>query len=281
MARNVPGHFLRQLSGWRHVATTTWQQANDPTIYGTLDVEVGAACEYVDELSARSGRRVTMTHLVTKALADTLAAHPECNAYVRLGRIYQREDVDVFVLVAVPPQEPHGTHEQKADLTGVKVRNADRKSVVEIADEVAASARTLRTGEDPALGPVKRLMGALPPAVVRRGLSLITALQYELNLSLGPVGIPRDPFGCAIVTSLGMYGIDHAFPPLIPMTRLSALLAVGRVEDRAVVRDGEVVARPMLPLTATFDHRVIDGYQGAKLAETFRGLLADPGANFG
>jgi pyruvate dehydrogenase E2 component (dihydrolipoamide acetyltransferase) len=55
-----------------------------------------------------------------------------------------------------------------------------------------------------------------------------------------------------------------------------ALVAFGRIEARAVVRDGKVVARPVMPMSVTFDHRIIDGEQGLGFALTLRGLIEDP-----
>lgn len=51
----------------------------------------------------------------------------------------------------------------------------------------------------------------------------------------------------------GLWGTPIINPPQ------SAILGVGRIEEAAVVRGGEVVARPVVPLSLTFDHRIIDG----------------------
>lgn len=55
-----------------------------------------------------------------------------------------------------------------------------------------------------------------------------------------------------------------------------AILGVGRVEERAVVRAGQVVARPIMPLALTFDHRVIDGDEGLGFMLTLRDWLEHP-----
>lgn len=55
-----------------------------------------------------------------------------------------------------------------------------------------------------------------------------------------------------------------------------AIVAFGRIEDRAVVREGKLVVRPVMPMSLTFDHRVIDGEQGLKFALTLRGLIEEP-----
>ncbi len=56
-----------------------------------------------------------------------------------------------------------------------------------------------------------------------------------------------------------------------------AIVAFGHIEDRAVVREGKLVARPVMPMSVTFDHRLIDGEQGLKFALTLRGLIEEPG----
>jgi pyruvate dehydrogenase E2 component (dihydrolipoamide acetyltransferase) len=55
-----------------------------------------------------------------------------------------------------------------------------------------------------------------------------------------------------------------------------AIVGFGRIEEKAVVRDGKVVARPVMPMSLTFDHRVIDGEQGLTFALTLRSLIEDP-----
>lgn len=274
---NVPGHYAERVSGWRRLAAASWNAANDPTIYGTISIDATKALEYLERPEMRF-HHVTITHLVTKAVADTLARHPGCNAYIRHGRIYVRDDVDVFVLVAVPPTGSAGADELEVDLTGVKIRRANEKTVTDIADEVTRTASGMRRGDDPAFGSTKRMLNVLPSLLLKPALRLITLLQYELNRDLSRFGIPRDPFGGAFVTSVGMLGIQHAFPPIVPMTRLSVNVAVGRIEDTPVAENGRVVVRPILPLTATFDHRTVDGYHAGKLLETFTAIMRDPAA---
>lgn len=272
---NVPGHFAHGTSAWRKLAGATWKAANDPTIYGMLSVDATAANEFLTKLSG--SKHVTMTHLVTKAIADTLARHPECNGYIRRGRVYLRERIDVFVLVAIAPD---GVSDGAADLTGVKIEDADRKTVIAIADEITAHVQDIRAGNDKSLASTKGLLSALPIWIARPALRFATFAQYELNWDLSPFGIPRDTFGAAFVTSVGTLGLGFAFPPIVPFTRLSVNVAAGAVQDQAVVDQGRIVAKPILPITATFDHRVIDGYQAAKLGQTFKRILEDPASHF-
>jgi pyruvate dehydrogenase E2 component (dihydrolipoamide acetyltransferase) len=68
----------------------------------------------------------------------------------------------------------------------------------------------------------------------------------------------------------GGHGTSLIRPPEV------GLVAFGRIEEKAVVRDGKVVARPMMPMSVTFDHRVIDGEAGLSFALTLRNLIEDP-----
>jgi pyruvate dehydrogenase E2 component (dihydrolipoamide acetyltransferase) len=93
--------------------------------------------------------------------------------------------------------------------------------------------------------------------------------------------VPRDPFGSAMVTNVGTFGLPLAFAPLVPFARTPILLTVGTVRDAAVAVDGEARVRPVLPIGATLDHRLLDGADVATLAQRFRAVLADPEAALG
>jgi pyruvate dehydrogenase E2 component (dihydrolipoamide acetyltransferase) len=53
-------------------------------------------------------------------------------------------------------------------------------------------------------------------------------------------------------------------------------MLLGEIQERAVVRDGVVVPRPILPIGVTFDHRLLDGFQAGKMASRFKELLEQP-----
>jgi len=66
----------------------------------------------------------------------------------------------------------------------------------------------------------------------------------------------------------------------IPIAPLTLVATVGGIVDRPVVRDGRIVVRPLLPLTLSFDHGVIDGAPAARFVETLRDLT-ETAAAFG
>jgi pyruvate/2-oxoglutarate dehydrogenase complex dihydrolipoamide acyltransferase (E2) component len=82
--------------------------------------------------------------------------------------------------------------------------------------------------------------------------------------------------GTFTVSNTGAWRGAHG-TSLIPPGQV-ALVAFGRIEEKAVVHDGQIVARPMMPMSVTFDHRVIDGEQGLSFALTLRELIESPDA---
>ena len=76
------------------------------------------------------------------------------------------------------------------------------------------------------------------------------------------------------VTNLGMFAID-SFTAIIQQPE-NAILALGAVKERPVIRDGAVVARPVMNATLTYDHRAVDGAPAAKFLKTFRAMCENP-----
>ena len=81
--------------------------------------------------------------------------------------------------------------------------------------------------------------------------------------------------GTFTISNLGMYGVERFVAVLNPPQ--AAILAVGVIEERAVVRDGELVARPVLEMTLTCDHRSVDGATASEFLRTVKQFLEEPG----
>ena len=80
--------------------------------------------------------------------------------------------------------------------------------------------------------------------------------------------------GTFTISNLGMFGVD-SFDAIVNAPQ-AGILAVGRIADRIVPVDGAAAVRPVLQLTLTFDHRVVDGARGAAFLDTLASLLEEP-----
>lgn len=80
------------------------------------------------------------------------------------------------------------------------------------------------------------------------------------------------------ITNTGSYGGYHGTPIINPPE--VAILGTGRIEEKPIAVDGEVVVRPMLPLALSFDHRLIDGVAAGQFVARLKALLHDPNLLF-
>ena len=110
----------------------------------------------------------------------------------------------------------------------------------------------------------------------KKSLTEISAEIKELAKLAREGGLPMEKLrgGTFTITNLGMYGIE-SFTPIINQPEV-AILGVTAMEDRAVVRGGEIVIRPMMTLSLTFDHRVVDGSVAAEFLQRVKNLLENP-----
>jgi pyruvate dehydrogenase E2 component (dihydrolipoamide acetyltransferase) len=81
--------------------------------------------------------------------------------------------------------------------------------------------------------------------------------------------------GTFTISNLGMYGVERFVAVLNPPQ--AAILAVGAIEERAVVESGEIVARPLMELTLSCDHRSVDGATASEFLATVKAFLEEPG----
>ena len=81
--------------------------------------------------------------------------------------------------------------------------------------------------------------------------------------------------GTFTISNLGMYRVESFTAVLNPPQ--AAIVAVGATEDRVVAVDGELAVRPTATLTATFDHRAVDGAPAAEFLQSVKELLEEPG----
>jgi len=196
--------------------------------------------------------RVTWTGFVIATLARAVAAHPTVNARRAGDRIITFDRVDIGATV-----ERHWQGRTVLDV--VSVREADRQSAAEVSDLLAATKHGPGESHEPR-GPLRVVLRL--PGPVRRTIIRIAGTRPRIAASFGPaIG----------VTSIGMF--SSAWGWAVPIAPLTVIATVGGVVERAVVRNGRVVVRPMLPLTLTFDHAVVDGAPATRFTETLRELV--------
>jgi pyruvate dehydrogenase E2 component (dihydrolipoamide acetyltransferase) len=261
-------------SAFRKIAMGSWKNAADPSVYGLVEIDVSKALKHLETLQAKSSAKISISHLVGKAIAIVMQERPEINGMIRFSRIYLRKHVDLFYQVNVPgdASDPVG----KAMLSGEVVRKAETLSVSEIAEVLERKAKHLRSGGLGELSKSISTMKLVPWQLIRWVLNISSFFNFDLRWNLTWAGMPRDPFGSVMITNVGSLGIDVAWAPLVPYTKVPLLLTVGAVQDRPWVVDGQVVVRPIMRIGVTFDHRFMDGVHAASMSRKFQKCFAEP-----
>jgi len=266
-----PWKKIDEYSTWRKIAMGMWSNPDDPTIYGRETVDVSAVTSWLDELTERTGTKVTMTAFAAKMMADVLAEHPDLNCMAVGNHIVQREHVDIFCQVAIP-DETAG----KADLSGVKLGDADELDIVEIAEILRSKAGAVREGEEVEMEQDKSKLEWIPNSVLNRLLDLLDVLTYRVPFDLEAFGIRNDPFGSCMITSVGQFDIFQGFAPLLPGSHCPLVTLPGKLHRAPFVEDDEVVVRDAVTWSCTFDHRVYDGLQIGHIVRGMRDRMHNP-----
>ncbi|UYO36783.1 2-oxo acid dehydrogenase subunit E2 [Bacillus zhangzhouensis] len=178
------------------------------------------------QVAADQGIKLTYLPYVVKALTSALKKYPVLNTSIddKTDEVVQKHYYNIGIAADT----------EKGLLVPV-VKNADRKAIFKISNEINELATKARDGK-------------LAPAEMK-GAS------------------------CTI-TNIGSAG-GQWFTPVINHPEV-AILGIGRIAEKAVVRDGEIVAAPVLALSLSFDHRMIDGATAQNALNHIKRLLNDP-----
>ena len=252
---------------WRVTAAAIYTTPTDSRVYGTLDIDVTDAKRFLDEKRG-DGVKITMTHLATVVLARAVAFDvPEMNCFIRRGRIVGRKRIDVTVPVAIGGGE---------GVSAILVKDAHARTVTSIAEEIRASAEDNRAGKESKTMQNKYLLNRIPWPLRRPVFRFLKWITVDMGIKIKSLGLSADSFGSFVVSDIGSFGLKTGMTSLMPVAKVPAVIVLGKIEDKPVVRKGQIEIRTMLPLTGTFDHRIVDGLQIGKLARGIKRNFRKP-----
>jgi len=253
------------MSTRRRMTIATWRAPHEGIIHGALTLDATKVLDYIDRAREATGERVTITSFIGACVGRGLALEPTLNGYIAFGKYYHYDDVSLSFLVQVDGGK---------QLAQVRVKDIDKMTPAQVAAELQAGAGHIRTGEDDNFKKSAGLASKMPTWALRRVFSLAGLATVAFGKPFG--GQPAYPFGSGIITSVGMLGVDEALVPHTPFARVPLLVAVGAIQDMVFAIDGKPEVRKGLTITATLDHRFVDGFQAATVARAFKDFFANP-----
>jgi pyruvate dehydrogenase E2 component (dihydrolipoamide acetyltransferase) len=189
------------------------------------------------------------------------------NCFIRRGAVVGREHVDVMVPVQVGGD---------AGVTAAVIRNAHARAVSDIAGEIREKAARSRGGEEIQAAKNKYMLNRIPWPLRRPVFRLLKWITIDMGLEIKALGLSAHTFGSFVVSDIGSFGLNTGMTSLMPAAKVPCVVVLGKLEEKPVVRNGEVVIRTILPLTGTFDHRIVDGMQIGKLARGIKRAFRKP-----
>jgi pyruvate dehydrogenase E2 component (dihydrolipoamide acetyltransferase) len=206
-------------AGWRTMPMVTQHDVADIT-----DLEAGR--KRIVEEAPKGSPKITMTVVAVKACVAALKEFPHFNSSYDMaaGKLLVKKYFHIGIAV-----------DTKEGLVVPVVRDADKRSIRDLASEISALAEKARTRK-------------LAVDDMRGGTFTIS--------NLGGIG-------------------GTAFTPIVNYPEV-AILGLSRSSLQPVVRDGQVVPRLVMPISLTYDHRVIDGADGCRFTTRLAQLFSDP-----
>ncbi|WBL26075.1 2-oxo acid dehydrogenase subunit E2 [Zunongwangia sp. HGR-M22] len=207
--------------------TASWQAV--PHVFQFDEADITDIQQYLEanqDKAEKAGGKLTITALLTKIVASALVRFPKFNASVDMENqeMILKNYVNIGIAVAT----------EKGLLVPV-IKDADKKSIIEIAAELTNIAEKARDGK------------------------LSKEDMEGANFSISNLG--------------GIGGTN--FTPIVPAPQ-SGILGISRSAKKPVYIDNEFKPREILPLSLSYDHRLIDGADGAAFINWITQALEDP-----
>lgn len=251
---------------WRKTAAAIYHKPKDSKIYGAVEIDVTELESYVSK-KRREGLKITLTHIFTLAVARAIKNEvPELNCYFKRGNIVQRDQVDAMVSVLV----------KDIEMSSVRINNVDQLNLTELAEKLSKGIKEIRTGLESDTMQMKNKLARIPWPLRHWIINIIKWLTVHLGISMPSVGLNSDNFGSFVITNIGSLGLDTGYPSLFPISNVAMVFVLGGVSKKPVVINDKIEIRRIINLSATLDHRLVDGIHGGKLFKVLKEFARNP-----
>ncbi len=212
-----------------------------------------------------------MRRVIGEHMAQSWAVSPKVDYHV---------SVDATAMLKLR-QAGNQTANEKITLTDIVVKIVARALKLRPNMNVALIGEQIRQYSEPCIGVAVALENGLVVPVVRNADSKpLTAISRELRqlaqkARTGQLSLEEMRGGTFTVTNVGAFHSVDWFTPLLNQPE-AGIIGIGRIVDTPVARDGQIVIRPMLGVSLSFDHRIIDGLPAAEFLKVVLDLMENP-----
>lgn len=266
------GKLVGQVHPYRRMMAFIMPTRTESVVYFDFTVNAEKLLSYLQ--AARSRFECDISHVLVGAFINMFGKHPKMNQFVVGRRLYQRNDI----WLSFSMKRKRLSKESKVSVVKIKANagedfrqlceRIDRKISYERSDAVTPADKEFN------------LLLALPRPLLNLGVRLLTWMDYH-NLLPGAF-IESDPmYTSAFISNLGSLGMAPGYHHLFEWGNAPHFIMVGQIEERAVVRDRQIVIEKVLPIRCSYDERIDDGLTARFGIEALKEILSDPEKYFG
>ena len=250
-----------------HMIRTFSEKRVGPTVLASIEVNMDNALRFKDEYNSRSEIKVSINDIIIKATGNALTKHRLYTwAYNGRYRLFPTDRIDIRSPVDVGD-----------DLGMLIIRDVDKKSLQEIAEESKKNLKHIKQSTDERLKKIadlnKRFYFLRPVVGIGRRIFDI-ATFFSKDLEEWMYQKHREALGTFLISNLGKLGVNDVASPIV--TPSIVQMNVSTIEKKKIIEGGVLKEINVLKLIGKLDHRITDVAQTVRFLKDVKKNLEEP-----
>jgi pyruvate/2-oxoglutarate dehydrogenase complex dihydrolipoamide acyltransferase (E2) component len=261
------------MTPWKHNSTrkrfniATWDEPQDGIIQNRYEIDVTNINTYIAEVKEKLGMKITLTHVVVKAIGEILKAAPDINGKIVLGKYIPFDHANVCCLVDVQDGQ---------DLAFFLVEDVDKLNIEDISEEIDRKGKRIKALKDESYQARVKTTKHIPSFIMNFLGYLNLIFTTWLGVPLKSSGIDAHPLGGAVVSNVGVFGVKDGTAPVVAGGFSPCSITINQVVDRPIVKNGKIEIAPTVMINVSIDHRYLDGSRAKTLSRIMDLYLQNP-----
>ncbi len=244
------GTLVGKVHAYRKMMLFIMPTRNESVVYYDDYAEAEPVERYLEAVRKRF--HADMTHVVVAAISASLKKNPSMNRFVAGRRLYQRKGT--WITFSMKRERLN----RAAKLSAVKREIPADQSFFQLCEGLRQNINVERSDAVTYTDKEVNTLSRIPRPILRVGVQLLRTLDYY-GLLPGSF-IKNDAMYTSVFSAnLGSLGMKAGYHHLYEWGNCPLFIMVGRSEERAIVENGQVVVKKVIPIRFTYDERIDDG----------------------
>lgn len=267
MKTSRPDGEIIKVHPYRRIMWYIMPTRNESVVYFDSYVIADEVLRYVEDLNKVIP--CTLNDVLVAAVARGLIQTPEMDRFVAGHRLYQRYEPSITFSMKRERKN------KKSKISTVKQVIRPDHTILTMIQDVRSKVKVERSDKKTTADTEFQVLNLMPRPMFRGAFSLVRLLDY-FNLLPG-FFIKTDPMHTSIfMANLGSVNMAAGYHHLYEYGTCPLFIMIGKLEDKPMVVDGEVVVKPVIHIRFSYDERIDDGMTAGNGIYEFTGALENP-----